>query len=92
MLYFIYTYAEKVRKGHCYKTVRIYKVKKNLPVFMGEMTDTFVDEFQLVMQAMEQFQLLPAKAFEKAPNTGGLKYYYKASLIEAGIAHITRVV
>ena len=55
MLYFIYTYAEKVKAGHCHKTVRIYKIKKNLPVFMGEMTDTFVDEFQLVMMAMEAF-------------------------------------
>lgn len=92
MLYFIYTYSEKVRAGHCYKTVRIYKIKKNLPVFMAESTDTFVDEFQLVMQTMELFKLLPAKAFERNPSTGGHKYYYKAALIEAGIAHITRVI
>ena len=91
MLYFIYTYAEKVKAGHCHKTVRIYKIKKNLPVFMGEMTDTFVDEFQLVMMAMEAFKLLPAHTFERNPTTGSLTYHYKASLVDAGIAHITRV-
>lgn len=91
MLYFIYTYTEKVRAGHCYKTVRIYKIKKNLPVFMGELTETFVDEFQLVMMAMETYKLLPAKAFERNPNTGSHKHYFRASLLEAGIAHITRV-
>ncbi len=92
MLHFIYTYSEKTRRGHCYKTVRIYEVKQNTPLFVGEMTDAFVDEFQLVMQAMDAFKLLPARAFEKNANTGGYKHYYRASLIEAKIATISRIV
>lgn len=91
MLYFIYTYAEKAKGGTTHKTVRIYKIKKNLPVFMGEMTDTYVSEFQLVMMAMQEFKLLPAKAFEKNDNTGGFKYFYASGLREAGIAEVVRV-
>lgn len=90
MLYFIYTYAEKVKSGTTRKTVRIYKIKKNMPVFMGEMSETYVSEFQLVMLAMEGFKLLPTKAFEKGLS-GGYLYYYASGLRDAGIAHITRV-
>lgn len=90
MLHFIYTYAEKVKGGTTHKTVRIYKIKKNMPVFMGEMSETYVSEFQLVMMAMEAFKLMPARAFEKGPS-GGHLYHYAAGLLEAGIAHITRV-
>lgn len=92
MLYFIYTYAEKAKGGHTSKTVRIYRIKKNLPIFMGTLTDTsYVSEFQLVMMAMEQLKLLPAKSFEKNPNTGGYLHFYASGLRDSGIAEVVRV-
>lgn len=97
---YIYTYSEKDRKHaevwHCHKTVRVYRMVRNEPVFLIERTDTFVDQFQLVLDAMWEFREnavspalkahnLPKAAFEKHP-TGGWKHCYAYKLQEAGIA------
>lgn len=106
MKHYIYTYAEQQRKHggvwHCHKTVHIYRVIHNTPVFLLQRTETFVDEFQLVMNTMHEFShsvvagdgfekhILPEKAFEK--NTaGGWKHYNAAALREAGIAAFHRI-
>lgn len=98
---YIYTYSEKDKNHggvwHCHKTVRIYRVVRNTPVFLLQHTETFVDQFQLVMNAMHEFSnsveagdelakhVLPIKAFETAPQ-GGWKHYTADRLREAGIA------
>lgn len=103
---YIYTYSEKDRKHggvrHCHKTVRIYRVVRNEPVFLLQRTDTFVDQFQLVMDAMHEFTYstvegdelakhgLPTKAFEKHPS-GGWKHYTADRLRELGIASFHQV-
>lgn len=90
MKHFIYTYSEKQRRGTTEKTVRIYRLKRGIPHCVGSRTDTYVSEFQLVMEAMQANRLLPAKAFE--PNQfGGFKYSYSSQLEEAGIASVRRV-
>lgn len=90
MKHFIYTYSEKRLRGATIKTVRIYGVKKNDPVFMGQLSDTFVSEFQLVMQALESYHLLPPAAFERTASHS-LRYGTAYDLREARIASITRV-
>ena len=90
MLYFIYTYRETTRGGHTRKTVRIYRVKKNLPVFVGELEETYVSEFQLVMMCLKEYRLLPPRAFEQG-HCGGFKYSMSYDLEQAGIATIRRV-
>lgn len=87
MKHFAYTYSEHTpRGGHTRKTVRLYVIRRNVPVFLGTMTDTFVDQNQLVMMAMQAFKALPAKAFDRHPS-GGMKHT-TWTLKEAGIATV----
>lgn len=90
MKHFIYTYSEKQRRGATEKTVRIYRIKRGIPHCVGSRTDTFVSEFQLVMELMKANGLLPAKAF-KTNNFGGFEYWYSSGLEAAGIASVRRV-
>ncbi len=91
MKHFIYTYSEHTpRNGHTQKTVRIYRILHGVPKFCDGLTDTFVSEFQLVMQALETYKLLPRRAFERN-QFGGWKYAIPDDLQEAGIATIRRV-
>ena len=56
---FIYKYSEKTRNhGGSYYT------------YVGKLTETFVDQWQLVMMALEHFKQLPAAAFERHPMGG----------------------
>ena len=88
---FIYTYEERPQcNGATRKTVRIYRVKRNVPVHVCVGSDTYVSEFQLVMQTLEANKLLPPAAFERGPSHGH-KYCAAYLLEEAGFAHINRV-
>lgn len=91
---FIYTYSEgkAPRDGSgIKKTVHVYQLVKGTPKLIATRTDTFVSEFQLVMDAMEQVKALPRKAFEKNPNTGSRIYGTAWALREDGIANINGV-
>lgn len=93
MLSFIYTYSEQQkpkRNGTTHKTVRIFRIKRNRVVFVAEGTDTYVSEFQLVMQVMEAYRLLPKKAFVRNP-MGGWEYCNGWLLKEAGFANVERI-
>lgn len=90
---FVYSYSEEQRpkrNGHTYKTVRIYRLIRNTPRLVAERTETYVDKFQLVMMALEENKLVPAKAFERHDN-GSMKYGYPDRLREAGIANINEI-
>ena len=91
MRHFLYTYSEHTpRNGHTVKTVSLYRIKRNSPHHIVTRSDTFVDEFQLVMDAMEQAKALPRAAL--VPNQfGGRKYCNSSALREAGFATVTRV-
>lgn len=94
MKHFIYTYNEKDRRHNgvwrSHKTVRIFRVVRNEPTFVAEMTETYVSEFQLVMMCAEANKLLPKRAFERHPG-GSYKYGQAYLLKEAGIASFTRI-
>ena len=94
MKHFIYTYSESKppRDGSgIVKTVRIYQVKRNKPELVAEGSDTFVSEFQLVMQTAEKAKLLPKKAFARNKSNGCLIYGSAWSLDQAEIACFTSV-
>lgn len=86
---FIYTYSEK-SKETTYKTVKVYRVTLNEPVFIGSLTDTYVAEFQLVMMALEKFKALPKKAFIRN-QFGGYEYPNAWYLKNNKIATVVRV-
>lgn len=88
---FVYTYSERTpRNGHTEKTVRIFQVVRNTPVFIGMHTETFVSEFQLFMIAAEHYKILPKKAFERN-QFGGYVYGAAHSMRGAGIANVNQV-
>jgi len=92
MLHFIYAYSEHTpRNGHTTKSVKIYQIKKNTPVFVASGSDQFVGELQLVLQIMESAKLLPRKAFVKNANTGSNNMCTAWQLREAGIADVVRI-
>ncbi len=91
MKHFIYTYSEHTpRGGHTKKTVRVYRISRGVPKFCAGATDTFVSEFQLVLQTMADHKMLPSRAFERN-QFGGWKYGVPSALEEAGIATVRRV-
>ena len=91
MKHFIYTYSENTRGMYVKKTVNIYRIVKNIPVFVITLTDSFVSEFQLVMQALEKTKELPKRAYERSKINGSSKYCAAYLLKDAGIATITKV-
>lgn len=93
MKHFIYTYSEKKpnRDGHVQKSVRIYKVSRNIVTLVAEATDQFVSEFQLVLETMERSKLLPKKAFKRSDVFGGMIICTPWAMREAGIADIRRI-
>lgn len=92
MKHFIFTGKENnpKRNANIKRTVRIYEVKRSVPVFVVEFSDYFSDYPQMVLEAMELHKLLPTKAFEKNPNVG-CNIHNIPSLKEKGIATITQV-
>ncbi len=89
---FIYTYMEHTpkREGAVRKSVRIYRVRGNKPTLVAAGEDTYVSEFQLVLQVMEAAKLLPRKAFAKTA-FGGYEHCYPTSMLADGIAAIYKV-
>lgn len=90
MRHFIYTYSERTpRNGHTVKTVRLFRIIRNEPQFVGEVSDTFVDKNQLAMAALQQFKALPRAAFAR-PENGSLSHTLW-SLKSEGIATVTEI-
>lgn len=89
---FVYIYSEHTpRNGHTQKTVRVYQIKRGYPVPVATATDTFVDQFQLVMQALEAEKLLPRRAFERSPTTNCQIYGSRSGLEDAGFCRVAQV-
>jgi hypothetical protein len=91
---FTYTYKQgkAARDGSgVKKTVVIHEIINNVPHKVAERTDTFVDEFQLVLDAMEDAALLPPAAFVRRPNTGSRINNSPEAMEAAGFARITRL-
>ncbi len=77
---FVYTYKGIPHAFGFSKTVRVYRIIKNRLQFIGELTDSYVDEFQLVMKVLERNNALPAVCF--ARNTNGCRIYNSAQKLE----------
>lgn len=94
---FIYTYSESKapRNGSgVKKTVSLYEIVNNEPRFVGQNTDRFVGEFQLVLDTLLQFkdQLeLDVRVFERSPIHSCYVHKSSFSLEEAGLLKITRI-
>lgn len=82
---YVYTYSRrKANKcGWCTHTATVYRVKRNKLVFVGTKTETFVDEFQLVMMIMKDYKQLPLRAFDRGHSAWTLK--------NVGLADVQRV-
>lgn len=82
---YVYTYSRsKANKwGWCTHTATVYRVKRNKLVFVGTKTDTFVDEFQLVLMIMKEHKQLPLRAFDRGHSAWTLK--------NVGLADVQRV-
>lgn len=88
---FIYTRKEHTpRNGHTVYTVRIYRVIRGVPKYVGGGSDTFVSDFQQFMDNAKRCKLLPKRAFE-SNHFGGYKYGAPHSLRDAGIANVTAI-
>lgn len=90
---FIYTYSEgrAPRNGSgIVKTVCIYRIVRNEPRFVCKESDTFVSQFQLVMQALERAKALPRAAF-KRHQFGGYFYGNASHMRECGVASIHNI-
>lgn len=90
---FIYTTATdkgKRRNSAPLITVNVYRIVRNRLVYIGRLTDDYVQPFQLVMSLLCLHKQLPLRAFQRYPN--GCVMYTNASQLEAdGIAYIRGV-
>lgn len=97
MRHFIYTYQEskppKDGSG-VKKTVSLYEIVNNIPYFVGQNTDRFVGEFQLVLDSLSLFNeklTLPAAVFEKSATHKCYVHKSSRTLEEAGLLKVTRI-
>ena len=93
MKHFIYTFYEhKAKNDYSYtKTVRLYAIKKGECVLIGDLSDTFVSEFQLVMMCAEKHKALPKKYFVRSDNHGGYVYCNAWKMKQDKIANFQKV-
>lgn len=92
MRHFLMQYSEyKGRNDYAVKkTVRIWRIIRNEPRFVGEMTETFVDQFQLFMMCAQKYKAMPRAAFVEN-QFGGYKYCNKSSIKDAGFATVHEI-
>lgn len=87
---FVYTYKTVPRAAGVAKTVRLYRIIKSRAKLVGEMTDPYVDEFQLVMKILEDYEALPPACFAK--DTNGCQIYNSLEKLEEdAFAFIERI-
>lgn len=93
MIHFVYSYSEHKAKNDCsiLKTVKLYRIKKNKPHYIGRARDHYVSEFQLVTMCAQAFKALPETALKSNPNTGGFLYSSASEFENNGIATFTRI-
>lgn len=70
------------------RTVRVWRIVKNKPVPVGELTQAYASEFELVMDCLRKFKALPDAVFERNVPNGTRKYKSSEALREAAIADI----
>ena len=93
MKHFVYTFSEHKAKNDCAytKTVRLYAIKKGECVHIGDLSDTFISEFQLVMMCAEKHKALPKKYFVRSDNSGGYAYCNAWKMKQDKIANFQKV-
>lgn len=90
---FVYTIRVKSRSrgGIEYKTVRLWRVKRNVLTLIGDRDFTFEDDFQAAFAFAEERKLLPRRAFARYSHSNSHVYGNAWSLREAGIATFYKV-
>lgn len=73
------------------RTVRVYRIRRNKPEFVGTMTEAFQSPFHMVMEVMESKRALPRAAFARNPNIGGYLYSTAFCLERAGFASVVEI-
>jgi hypothetical protein len=68
---------------------RVTSHGKVVPI--GSKEDTFVDDFQLLMDLLEEKKVLPVHAFIRDEQSGGRVYSNAWHLNEAGIANVVQL-
>lgn len=92
MRHFLFTWHEgkPPRDGSgIVKIVRLWRIVRNTPVFIGEDRDTFVSKDQHVLMLAEKLKALPRAAFAKGPHGGYAHALW--SLKDQGIASFTEI-
>ena len=91
---YIYTRKEKVRNHggvyHTHYTVKLYRVIRGTPKFVGEDTSTFCSDFQQCRDLMKKLKLWP-KAADAQHENGFDKYAYPYQLRDVGIININHI-
>lgn len=97
---FLYTFSvsKPNRDGYRKKSCSVYAMVKGAPVLLTTRTDSFVDEFQLVMDALEALKAsdsskpnLPARAFVRNEFNSTRVYSTAERLFNDGIASFHRI-
>lgn len=73
------------------RTVKVYRIRRNKPEFVGELTEAFMGGFQMVMEVLRDKRALPRAAFEKNPKIGGYRYSTAYCLERAGFASVVEI-
>lgn len=78
------TYSKRNRSGYRQGTLRLWKIVRNRPEYVGAYIFTFEDDMQAVRNAAEVHKVLPKKYFDKTESGG--HNWTPGALRDAGIA------
>lgn len=91
MINFVYTIQE-LRSNHGRdKRCNLYRIKKNVPHFVGTMTDSFVDDGQLAVMTALHFKQINASNKNAPKSAASPVSYSTVAWKDAGIARFTKV-
>lgn len=91
MINFVYTIQE-LRSNHGRdKRCNLYRIKKNVPHFVGTLTDSFVDDGQLAVMTALHFKEISALHKHAPKSTSSGVSYSTLAWKDAGIARFTKV-
>lgn len=71
--HFLYTIAEsrRDRNGNSTRQIRLYRVVRGMPVFLGRYNYTFESDAQACYNAMEALNVLPKKVWAECMHVNG---------------------
>lgn len=67
--------VDRQPKAHAYGTVRLWKIVKNAPVYLGKQDFNYQDNLQAPFGLAEKLKALPKRCFVENPRTGGYLHH-----------------